>query len=304
MSNESNDKKNTSLQVKPGEINLDYIPSDWPLTPLIEKRAYVANWTDQPYTIEQIKNELEQGKATGVGLLTGQWSNSGGLIWVDIDGPEGLKALEELAGSPMPESLPPTLTISSGKAGRHRLLYSIPAPKLPQIPDKATIKIGLPNFEILFRRRQGAIMGLHPDTEGYFTTNHGGFEYAKNPPELPQFLYDAITKAYPTTRFKKQPKAGIITQQINISYEEGSEYAKSDEIDQAKIYLDHLNLQRAVEYDEWLTIGMALHQVDDCLLKEWVDWSSQAENFEDGVCEQKWSTFERVEGTAAPEGSA
>ena len=49
---------------------------------------------------------------------------------------------------------------------------------------------------------------------------------------------------------------------------------------------------------------MALHQVDDCLLKEWVDWSSQAENFEDGVCEQKWSTFERVEGTAAPEGSA
>ena len=40
---------------------------------------------------------------------------------------------------------------------------------------------------------------------------------------------------------------------------------KADEIDQAKIYLDHLNLQRAVEYDEWLTIGMALHQVDDCL---------------------------------------
>ena len=169
MSNEPNDKKITSLQVKPGEINLDFIPSDWPLTPLIEKRAYVANWTDQPYTKEQIKNELEEGKATGVGLLTGQWSNSGGLVWVDIDGPEGLKALEELAGSPMPESLPPTLTISSGKAGRHRLLYSIPSPKLPQIPVKATIKIGIPSFEILFRRRQGAIMGAHPDTEGYFT---------------------------------------------------------------------------------------------------------------------------------------
>ena len=62
VSNEPNDKKITSLQVKPGEINLDYIPSDWPLTPLIEKRAYVANWTDQPYTKEQIKNELEEGK--------------------------------------------------------------------------------------------------------------------------------------------------------------------------------------------------------------------------------------------------
>ena len=104
MSNEPNDKKITSLQVKPGEINLDYIPSDWPLTPLIEKRAYVPNWTDQPYTIEQIKSEIEQGKATGVGLITGQWSNAGGLVWVDIDGLEGLTALEELAGSPMPES--------------------------------------------------------------------------------------------------------------------------------------------------------------------------------------------------------
>ena len=304
VSNESNDKKITSLQVQPGEINLDYIPSDWPLTPLIEKRAYVANWTDQPYTIEQIKSEIEQGKATGVGLITGQWSNAGGLVWVDIDGTEGLTALEELAGSPMPESLPATLTISSGKAGRYRLLYAIPASKLAQIPDKATIKIGLPKFEILFRRRQGAIMGLHPDSDGYFTTPHGGFEYAKNPPELPQFLYDAIAKTYPTTRFKKQPKAGIVTQQINLSYEEGSEFAKSDEINQAKIYLDHLNLERTVDYDEWLTIGMALHQVDDCLLKEWVEWSAQADNFEEGVCEQKWSTFERIEGTAAPEGSA
>jgi len=174
VSKESNEKNIKPLRINPGEINLDFIPSDWPLTPLKEKRAYVANWTDQPYTKEQIKCELEQGNATGVGLITGQWSNSGGLVWVDIDGPEGLKALEELAGSPMPESLPPTLTISSGKAGRHRLLYSIPAAKLQTIPDKATLKIGLPNFEILFRRRQGAIMGLHPDTEGYFTTNHGG----------------------------------------------------------------------------------------------------------------------------------
>ena len=42
--------------------------------------------------------------------------------------------------------------------------------------------------EILFRSRQGAIMGSHPDTDGYFTTPHGGFEYAKNPPELPEWL--------------------------------------------------------------------------------------------------------------------
>ena len=41
-------------------------------------------------------------------------------------------------------------------------------------------------------------MGSHPDTDGYFTTPHGGFEHAKNPPELPEWLFEAIVKAYPT----------------------------------------------------------------------------------------------------------
>ena len=182
VSNESNDKKITSLQVQPGEINLDYIPSDWPLTPLIEKRAYVANWTDQPYTIEQIKSEIEQGKATGVGLITGQWSNEGGLLWVDIDGPDAIPELEELAGAPLSAIFPPTLTISSGKEGRQRMLYSIPTSKISLLPDKATIKIGIPSFEILFRSRQGAIMGSHPETEGYFTTSHGCLLYTSPSP--------------------------------------------------------------------------------------------------------------------------
>ena len=44
------------------------------------------------------------------------------------------------------------------------MLFSVPASKLKLLPDKATIKIGIPSFEILFRSRQGAIMGSHPDT--------------------------------------------------------------------------------------------------------------------------------------------
>ena len=37
--------------LKAGEINFDLIPTDWALTPLQGKRAYVAGWTTQPYSI-------------------------------------------------------------------------------------------------------------------------------------------------------------------------------------------------------------------------------------------------------------
>ena len=69
-------------------------------------------------------------------------------------------------------------------------------------------------------------MGSHPDTDGYFTTPHGGFEHAKNPPELPEWLLEAIVKAYPTNKYKKPIKEGILTQQVNLDYEEDSEFQK------------------------------------------------------------------------------
>ncbi len=304
MSIDSNEAAKPNYQLKAGEINLEIIPPDWALTPLKEKRAYLAGWTSQPYTIEQIQKELKEGRATGIGLLTGQWSNEGGLVWVDIDGSKAIPELEELAGVPLNAAFPKTLTISSGKKDRQRMLYKIPASKLRLLPDKATIKIGIPDFEILFRSRQGAIMGAHPETKGYFTTKHGGFEYAKNPPELPQWLYDAIEKSFPTNKYKKPQTEGVLTQKIDITYEEGSEYEKELVIDEARAYLEHLTIERAEQYDEWIAIGAALHQIDDTLLEDWIQWSSEAPNFKSGECERKWKTFERLPGGAVPDGGA
>ena len=48
---------------------------------------------------------------------------------------------------------------------------------------------------------------------------------------------------------------------------------------------------------------MCLHQVDDCLLETWIEWSQKGHNFEEGVCEEKWRSFERVPGGPSPEGS-
>lgn len=289
--------------LNPGQIDLNLIPPDWALTPLNGKRAYVPGWTQEPYTIEQIRRELEEGRATGVGLITGQWSNEGGLVWVDIDGPDAIPVLEEMAGGQLDLIFPPTLTISSGKPGRQRMLYSVPSSKIPLLPDKATIKIGVPSFEILFRSRQGALMGSHPDTDGYFTTTHGGFEFAKNPPEIPEWLYKAISKAFPTNKYRKPVTQGVITQQVNIQYEEGSRFELEDAIEEACIYLQHLNSERADDYEGWIGVGMALHQISDDLLGAWIEWSMQSDAFESGACEHKWRSFERLPGGPSPEGA-
>ena len=290
----------------PGQINLDLIPVDFPLTPLRGKKAYLPGWTTDPKTLNEIKKELEEGRATGVGLLCGQWSNELALIMVDIDGEEAIPEIESLGGGCLESIFPPTLTVSSGRAGRMRMVFRVPTDKIQFIPDKATIKVGKGPWEILWRSRQGAIMGAHPDTDGYRTTNNGGFEHCKNLPEMPEWLYAQIQSVYPSTRYRKKGSSSstaYVAQSINISYEEGSPFSRESTLEEAREYLNTLNPERADEYEEWIAIGMALHQIDEDLLGDWIEWSAQSDSFEDGCCEEKWESFERLPGGHSPGGA-
>ena len=290
----------------PGQINLDLLPVDFPLTPLRGKKAYLPGWTSDPKTVAEIRKELDEGRATGVGLLCGQWSNELALIMVDVDGEEAIPAIEALGGGPIASIFPPTLTIGSGKPGRFRMVFRVPSTKVQLLPDKATLKVDKAPWEILWRSRQGALMGAHPDTDGYRTTPHGGFEWCKNLPEMPDWLYEQIFKAYPSSRYRKRNTAtpGIfVAQSINLAYEEDSEFQKEAVLEEAREYLATLDPGRADDYEEWVAVGMALHQIDDLLLNDWVEWSAQSAAFEDGCCEEKWGSFERLPGGHSPEGA-
>ena len=289
----------------PGQINLDLLPVDFPLTPLRGKKAYLPGWTSDPKTVAEIRKELDEGRATGVGLLCGQWSNELALIMVDVDGEEAIPSIEALGGGPIDSIFPPTLTVSSGKPGRFRMVFRVPSSKVQMLPDKATLKVDKAPWEILWRSRQGALMGAHPETDGYRTTPHGGFEWCKNLPEMPDWLYEQIFKAYPSSRYRKRTASpgNLITQSINLTYEEDSEFQKESIIEEAREYLKTLHPERADEYEEWVAVGMALHQIDDILLNDWIEWSAQSSRFEDGCCEEKWGSFERLPGGHSPEGA-
>ena len=291
--------------LSPGQINLDLIPVDFPLTPLQGKKAYLPGWTSDPKTISEIRKELEDGRATGVGLLCGQWSNDLALIFVDVDGEDAIPVIEELGGGPISEIFPPTLTITSGKPGKFRMLFRVPPDRIQQLPDKATIKVDKAPWEILWRSRQGALMGAHPDTAGYSTTSHGGFEYAKRLPEMPEWLYEAIARAYPSSRYRKRtsPAGAVVTQSIVLNYDTDSKYHQETVVAEALEYLAALSEERADDYEEWLAVGMSLHQIDESLLEAWIEWSAQSDQFEDGACERKWPSFERLPGGPNPDGA-
>ena len=134
---------------------------------------YVSGWPNQPFSVRDIEDELTTGECKAVGLLCGPvYNHPYGLVWVDIDGPTVYKAIEELCGDSIAEALPNTLTICSGKEGRERKLYKLKREQHKHfIRNKYTWHAEAPKekLEILWSKHQGVLMGLHPDTQGYYT---------------------------------------------------------------------------------------------------------------------------------------
>jgi hypothetical protein len=110
----------TEKIVQPGEINLDLIPVDWPLTPVgSNKNPYLTGWQNKPQTKEEIQLEIEKGDCKAIGLISGPCYNQPyGFVWVDVDGPTVYKTIEEESELTVEEALPKTLTILSGREGR------------------------------------------------------------------------------------------------------------------------------------------------------------------------------------------
>ena len=67
----------------------------------------------------------------------------------------------------------------------------------------------------------------------------------------------------------------------------------SRERENALRYLGQLKSERADPYDNWLSVGMALHSVDpdEAMLSQWDRWSRSSPKWQDGICAAKWQTF-------------
>jgi phage/plasmid-associated DNA primase len=285
------------LALKPGEVRLDYIPKDWPLTPLgANKDPYVSGWQNKPFGPQEIEEEIITGQCKAVGLLGGPVYNYPyGLVWVDVDGPSVYPLIEQLSGLPLNEALPQTLTIFSGKIGRERKLYRLDREKHKHFVRNKYTWHGEENkekLEILWKRHQGVLMGLHPETDGYFTGEDCGFEWVQELPEFPEWLLNAIVNK----NVKQGVPAKETTRMVGPSFAVNVQIDLDRDMKLAKEAMWALPPEATDDYDIWITVGQSLHSLDESLLDEWDNWSKQSDKYKDGECHRRWLSFSRGGG--------
>ena len=71
---------------------------------------------------------------------------------------------------------------------------------------------------------------------------------------------------------------------------------KKDNINRARTLLQLLNDKRSSNYFDWIRIGWALHNIDKCLLPDWIEFSQRCpDKYVEGDCEERWTNM-RDEG--------
>ena len=68
------------------------------------------------------------------------------------------------------------------------------------------------------------------------------------------------------------------------------EYSEED-IERARKLVKMLSVERTEDFNDWINLGFCLHNIDDSLLDDWIDFSSQSTKFIPGDCERRWIKF-------------
>jgi hypothetical protein len=120
-------------------LRRDVFPAWWAFIPVAGKATYVKEWAKKPLTRELCIEAYQANPGyAGLGVVTGEFS--GGLIALDIDGPEADERYREVAGrsyaAPGEEA---TMSWTSGRQGRRQILYRVPASVVPELRHVKTL---------------------------------------------------------------------------------------------------------------------------------------------------------------------
>jgi len=107
-------------------------------------------------------------------------------------------------------------------------------------------------------------------------------------PYLEHVDFETINEEYSKT-FEKYSN--------NTSYEETKYVSenKEDEIRKATYLVSLFSDERANDYNDWIRVGWALHNIHNSLISLWVSFSRRSGKYKEGECEERWRTM-RNEG--------
>ena len=66
---------------------------------------------------------------------------------------------------------------------------------------------------------------------------------------------------------------------------------KNDDVNDAIKLVNMLSDDKADNHNDWINVGLALHNIDNSLLSTWIEFSKNSSKFKDGECEKMWKNI-------------
>ena len=273
---------------------------------------FPSKWTE--FTLNKT---IHYNEYNGIALLTGKINN---IIVIDIDNKDHWnKLLEENK-----QKEPNTVKVISGSGGIH--YYFKYDESLEHI--KSTDHCFGKEYDIDIKTNGGCVIA--PPSK-YFNKNLNKeveYQWAKNSgivtecnendkevvvceksifnndlAEIPIWIINKILnkKEEKIKKIEKETKENNVIEIKNkekIFDLQNMEISQEDSelnftISDIEILLDLLDDSRCNNYNDWVSIGMCLFNIDTKFLLLWIKWSQQSDKYEEGSCDNKWKTFKK-----------
>lgn len=242
------------------------------------------NWVN--FTLD---NELRKID-TCLGMITGKINN---VFVVDIDNVGDWKKLLKKYKQEEPE----TVKAISGNGGFH--LYFKYDEKLNEI--KNTSKSISDKYDIDVRTNGGFI--IIPPSKYFNNTLDKEVEYVwersifdHDMLELPEWLFNLFSHRENNKTIVVKPKE---LKPIKNNILNDMELSDSNETLNNDINYDETDIvswvnmlgKNRYQYSDWLNVGICLYNMNQQYLYIWDNWSKKNSKYQEGICEEKWSTF-------------
>ena len=66
---------------------------------------------------------------------------------------------------------------------------------------------------------------------------------------------------------------------------------EEEELKLVKGLVKCLSKERAEDYGKWFDVALCLHNINESLLEDWKEFSSQASSYNPDECDQKWNSI-------------
>lgn len=239
------------------------------------------------WTSFTMDNTYYNDKYNGLAILTGKTNN---IIVIDIDNVDHWNQLLDENN----KKEPITAKVITGSGGIH--YYFQYDEELGDI--KSTDHCFGKDYDIDVKTNGGCVIippskyynnNLGQNVEYKWENNIFDTKLAKFPVWIKNLLTKKNKDNKPSDNIGKEQ---FITKEIvDIVPEEDTELDFT--VSELEAILCMLDKAKCDRYNDWVSVGMCLYNINKEYLLLWIKWSQQSNKYEDGLCDEKWKSFKK-----------